>query len=76
MIDSIKVLHGFRGYTMWFVHSLNICTLGVSHSIQRSTSDQRGTMSSKRALQRAKRMKQSVVLMYIHPFFRSSYVFS
>ena len=31
--------------------------------------------SSNCALRRAKRMKQSEVLMYIDPFFRSSYVF-
>ena len=32
-------------------------------------------MSSNRALRRAKRMKQSEVLMYTDPFFRSNYVF-
>ena len=35
-----------------------------------------GPMSSNRALRGAKRMKQSEVIMYIDPFFRSSHVFS
>ena len=36
--------------------------------------DKKGPMLSNRALRRAKRMKQSEVLMYIDPFFRSNYV--
>ena len=37
--------------------------------------NKKGTMSSNCALRRAKGIKQSEVLMYIEPFFRSSHVF-
>ena len=47
----------------------------VAHSTRESTMTKKGPMSSNRALRRAKRLKQSEVLMYIDPFFRSNYVF-
>ena len=50
--------------------------LGVALTIQRSTRDQKGPMSFKSALRRAKRIKHSEVLMCIDQFFRSSHVFS
>ena len=37
--------------------------------------NEKGTMPTNSALRRAKRTKQSEVLMYIDPFFRSSHVF-
>ena len=47
----------------------------VAHSTRGSTINKKGQMSSNRALRRAKRMKQSEVLKYIDPFFRSNNVF-
>ena len=41
----------------------------VAHSTRGSITTKKGPMSSNRALRRAKRMKQSEVLMYIGPFF-------
>ena len=49
--------------------------LEAKYSTRGSTMNKKGTMSSNRALRRAKGIKQSEVLMYIEPFFRSSHVF-